>query len=150
MESRVLVPVLIASLAGILAGGGGVLLAGKARTNKHDAAIEAAQAQQVEAASKAGAEAVEAALAPALVEVRGLAELARAVPPFCQEGERYSESACMAYWTCTRAGLGSGEAVGCDRAVNTWEGERQIHVIEAGGADAALRADRRRDFEKRK
>ena len=150
MESRVLVPVLIASLAGILAGGGGVLLAGKARTNKHDAAIEAERTEAVEAASKAGAEAVEAALAPALVEVRGLADLARAVPPFCVAGQEYDEAACMAHAVCTRAGLGASEVVGCDRALNAWESERRIEVVEAGGADAARRDERRRDFEKRK
>ena len=151
MESRVLTAVLIASLAGILAGGGGVLLAGKAqRANKHDAAIEAERTEAVQAASKAGADAVEAALAPALVEVRGLAELARAVPPFCVAGQEYDEAACMAHAVCTRAGLGASEAVGCDRALNAWESERRIEVVEAGGADAVRRDERRRDFEKRK
>jgi hypothetical protein len=75
MESRVLTAVLIASLAGILAGGGGVLLATKGdRANKHDAAMEQARASQVEAAARAGAEAVSEAMAPTLVQVTGLAE----------------------------------------------------------------------------
>lgn len=147
-----LTAVLIASLAGVLAGGGGVLLAtGKARTTKHDAAMEQARASQVEAAARAGAEAVSEAMAPTLVQVEALSELARSVPPFCQESPAYSESACVAYYVCSRASLGAGgEAVGCDRALNTWESERQIAVIEADQADAARREERRRDFGRRK
>ena len=147
-----LIAVLAASLAGVLAGGGGVLLAGKAaRSNKHDAAMEQARTAQVEAAARAGAEAVSEAMAPTLVQVEALSELARSVPPFCQESPAYSESACVAYYVCSRSALGAGgEAVGCDRALNTWESERQIAVIEADQADAARREERRRDFGRRK
>ena len=151
MDRPMLTAVLIASLAGVLAGGGGVLLAtGKARSNKHDADIEGERTMAVAAAASAGRDAVTAALAPALVEVRGLAELARAVPPFCVAGQEYDEAACMAHAVCTRAGLGAAEAVGCDRALNAWESERRIEVVEAGGADAVRRDERRRDYERRK
>lgn len=152
LERPMLTAVLIASLAGVLAGGGGVLLASRAdRTTKHDADMEEARADAVEAASKAGAEAVEQALAPALVQVEGLAEIARSVPPFCVAGPAYSEAACVAYYVCARSSLGAGEqAVGCDRALNTWESERQIAVIEAGDADEERRRERRADFGRRK
>lgn len=149
-------PMLTAGLVGLLVGvvatgGGALLLTGKDRSNKHDAAIEAARTEAVEAASKAGAEAVEQAMAPALVQVESLAALAKSVPPFCTAGPGYSEAACVAYYVCARSSLGAGEqAVGCDRALNTWESERQIAVIEAGDADEDRRRERRADFGRRK
>jgi hypothetical protein len=152
MDRPMLTAILVSALAGILAGGGGVLLATKGdRANKHDAAMEQARASQVEAAARAGAEAVSEAMAPTLVQVEALSELARSVPPFCQESPAYSESACVAYYVCARSSLGAGEqAVGCDRALNTWESERQIAVIEADQADEERRRERRSDFGRRK
>jgi hypothetical protein len=150
MDRPMLTAGLVGLLVGVVATGGGALALSSRGTNKHDAAIEAARTGAVEAASKAGAEAVEQAMAPALVQVESLAALAKSVPPFCTPAA-YAEAACVAYYVCSRSSLGAGEqAVGCDRALNTWESERQIAVIEAGDADEERRRERRADFGRRK
>ena len=150
MDRPMLTAVLVTAALSI-GGTVGVQALASRGANKHDAAMEQARASQVEAAARAGAEAVSEAMAPTLVQVEALSELARSVPPFCQESPAYSESACVAYYVCARSSLGAGEqAVGCDRALNTWESERQIAVIEADQADEERRRERRSDFGRRK
>ena len=148
-----LTAIALSLLGGAILGGGGVLVATRGdRANKHDAAMEEARAEAMDAAASAGKEAVTAALAPALVELEGMRELARQVPAYCLSGAaEYSEAACVAHHVCTRAALGDeSAAVGCDRALNTWESERQIAVVEAGGADGELRRERVAIFGRRK
>jgi hypothetical protein len=153
MERPMLTAILVASLAGIVAGGGLVLgVQSGQRASKHDAEIEQARTDALAAAATAGADAAREGLAPELARVDALAEQASRLPAYCEDGQLYDEAACMAWAVCTRAGLtqDGGQAVGCDRALNAWESERQIEVIEADEADAARREERRRTYERRK
>ena len=148
-----LTAIALSLLGGAILGGGLALgVQSGQRASKHDAAMEQARTEAVEAAAQAGAAAVGEALAPALVQVETLAEHARQVQPYCLSGAaEYSEAACVAHHVCTRAALGDeSAAVGCDRALNTWESERQIAVVEAGGADGELRRERLAIFGRRK
>ena len=147
-----LTAIVIASLAGLLAGAGGTLaVTSRGRTNRHDAQVATAQADQVQAAAQAGADAVTAALEPAMSRVDTLAALAQALPPYCQPGDDYSESACVMDRVCSRATVDGGvSARGCDVAGNEWVSERQLAVIEGGGVDEDLRTERRALFARRK
>lgn len=143
-----LTAIVIASLAGLLLGGSGMLaITGHQRAGKHDAEIEAARTAQVQAVG----DAVTAALSPTVARVDALAALAQALPPYCLDGEHYSEVACEMDRLCRQAGLDGGvSAVGCGVVGNQWVSERQLLVIEAGGADADLRDERRALFGRRK
>ena len=135
-----LTAILIASLAGILAGGGGTLLLTRGnRTSKHDAAMEQARTEAVEAAAQAGAAAVGEALAPALVQVETLAEHARQVQPYCLAGAAYDAHLCAMDRLCTAQTVTSdgGKALACDAMVSAYLSGRQLDAVAACGKDAA-------------
>lgn len=148
---------IVLAILGTLVVGEGVAVGilarqGSKRAAEADARIAEASSKAVEAASQAGADAAREVLAPEVARVEALAEHALRLPAYCETGEHYDEAACMAWGVCTRAGLtqDGGAAVGCDRALNAWESERQIEVVEADEADAARREERRRVYERRK
>lgn len=135
-----LTAILIASLAGILAGGGGTLLLTRGdRTSKHDAAMEQARTEAVEAAAQAGAAAVGEALAPALVQVETLAEHARQVQPYCLPGEAYDAHLCAMDRLCTAQTVTSdgGKALACDAMVSAYLSGRQLDAVAACKGEVA-------------
>ena len=135
-----LTAILIASLAGILAGGGGTLLLTRGnRTSKHDAAMEQARTEAVEAAAQAGAAAVGEALAPALMQVETLAEHARQVQPYCLAGAAYDAHLCAMDRLCTAQTVTSdgGKALACDAMVSAYLSGRQLDAVAACQGEAA-------------
>lgn len=135
-----LTAILIASLAGILAGGGGTLLLTRSdRASKHDAAMEQARTEAVEAAAQAGAAAVGEALAPALVQVETLAEHARQVQPYCLTGAAYDAHLCVMDRLCTAQTVTSdgGKALACDAMVSAYLSGRQLDAVAKCQGEAA-------------
>lgn len=135
-----LTAILIASLAGILAGGGGTLLLTRGdRASKYNAAMEQARTEAVEAAAQAGAAAVGEALAPALVQVETLAEHARQVQPYCLPGEVYDAHLCAMDRLCTAQTVTSdgGKALACDAMVSAYLSGRQLDAVAACKGEAA-------------
>lgn len=105
-------------LAALLTGGGvGVGVGvGASRAGRHDAAVEQAQADQVEAAARAGADAVAAAVQPELEQLRAqlaVTDAARRVT--CEAGGgAWGALSCVVAMqgeVCDEAGVGAGQQV---------------------------------------
>lgn len=139
----------MAILALLLALGVGGVAGGAAGTRMSRA--EVAEAEADAEASRATVGAVEAAVAQGLAEAQttaGVTSEARA--RLVCEGDLADPAACMAYLLCAQVAGGTVQPTACDAVVNQWVSERQITLVEAGGADAPRRDERRRTLERRK
>ena len=154
--------VLIALGVGLAGGGYGGYKLANSSAKKDIAAAEAqaraaeAQARQAEAAAAATVAAgdlVKEATASYLAQTELTAEVTSAVRArwLCEDSYKAVDPVpCTVFLLCAQAAGGSVQATACDALVNQWISERQLKLVEEGDAEAPLRDERRRQFEKRK
>jgi hypothetical protein len=131
---------IIAASVSLLVGAGGGFFLGH-RTSKNDVAV-----------AEVPVHVIEATTAPEIAKTEIVAEVTSTDRArWLCEGERASETACVAYLLCAQGVEGGAvQPSACDAAVNQWVSERQLQVIESDSANPALREERRNSFRARK